>query len=54
MNTIYLYFTISTGLIALAFAYYKSVWINKQEAGNTRMKEIGAAIREGAMAFLSR
>ena len=54
MNNFYLYFTIGTGLIALAFAYYKSVWINKQEAGTVRMKEIGAAIKEGAMAFLSR
>ena len=54
MNNIYLYFTIGTGLIALTFAFFKSVWINKQDAGTVRMKEIGAAIREGAMAFLSR
>ena len=43
-----------SGLIALAFAYYKAKWISKQSPGTERMQEIGAAVREGAMAFLSR
>lgn len=42
------------GILALAFAWYKAQWINRQDAGTDRMKEIGAAVREGAMAFLSR
>ncbi len=42
------------GALALGFAYWKSVWINKQDAGTDKMKEIGAAVHEGAMAFLSR
>ncbi|MFH1466240.1 MAG: sodium-translocating pyrophosphatase [Pseudomonadota bacterium] len=42
------------GLIALAFAFWKSLWISKQDPGDARMQEIGKAIREGAMAFLGR
>ncbi|MDR2728555.1 MAG: sodium-translocating pyrophosphatase [Chitinispirillales bacterium] len=49
-----LYGAIGCGAVALIFAFVKSGWINKQDAGTDKMKEIGAAIREGAMAFLSR
>lgn len=42
------------GILALLFAWWKSVWISKQDPGNERMREIGAAVREGAMAFLAR
>jgi len=42
------------GLLALAFAWYKAQWIDRQDPGTERMQEIGAAVREGAMAFLSR
>jgi K(+)-stimulated pyrophosphate-energized sodium pump len=42
------------GIIALIFAYMKSSWVNKQDMGTDRMKEICGYIREGAMAFLSR
>jgi len=42
------------GVIALLFALWKSSWVNKQDPGNERMQEIGAAVREGAMAFLAR
>ena len=50
----YLWLTIGTGVLALLFALLKSAWINKQDPGTDRMKEIGAAVKEGAMAFLSR
>ena len=50
----YLWAVPAAGLLALAFAFLKSTWINKQDAGNDTMKEIAAAIREGAMAFLVR
>ena len=43
-----------TGVIALVFAFVKASWIQKQDAGNERMKEIAGHIRDGAMAFLSR
>jgi len=42
------------GILALIFAYYKAVTINKVDAGTDRMKEIASYIEEGAMAFLSR
>ena len=37
---------------ALLFALYKANYVSKQSAGNDRMKEIAAAIAEGANAFL--
>jgi len=49
-----LYGSIGAGLVALLFAIWKTTWINKQDAGTDKMKEIGAAIRTGAMAFLKR
>ena len=41
------------GLLALGYAFWKSTWINAQDAGTDRMKHIAGNIREGAMAFLS-
>ena len=42
------------GLAALGYAFLKSRFINKQEVGTDRMREIAGYIREGAMAFLGR
>lgn len=44
----------SFGVLALAYAWYTSVWIARQDFGTERMKEIAGYIRQGAMAFLSR
>lgn len=41
-----------TGLLALGYAYLRTQWITKQDAGTQHMKEIAAAISEGARAFL--
>ncbi|MFT7623187.1 MAG: K(+)-stimulated pyrophosphate-energized sodium pump [Myxococcota bacterium] len=41
------------GVAALAYAYVKSMWVNKQDGGTDKMKEIGGHIRDGAMAFLA-
>jgi K(+)-stimulated pyrophosphate-energized sodium pump len=38
----------------VAFAWWRTQWINRQDPGTARMLEIGAAVREGAMAFLKR
>jgi len=42
------------GVLALLFALAKSSWVNKQDGGTDKMKEIGGHIRDGAMAFLAR
>ena len=51
MNS-FIYLAPVAGVIALIFAFYKAMIINKSEAGNDRMKEIASAIAEGARAFL--
>ena len=40
------------GIIGLLYTLVKFNWVNKQEAGTDRMKEIANYIQEGAMAFL--
>ena len=47
-----LYYVIGTGLLAMLFAFWKTNWINRQDEGSDRMKQIGASIADGAMAFL--
>lgn len=40
------------GIVGLLYTFVKSAWVEKQDAGNDRMKEISTYIAEGAMAFL--
>src|SRR5215207_2042555 len=40
------------GLIGLLYTFIKFNWVSRQDAGNSRMKEISTYIAEGAMAFL--
>ncbi len=47
-------FAIVCGAIGVAFALYLAAWVNKQDAGSERMKQISDAVKEGAMAFLAR
>lgn len=42
------------GILSLIIAFGISSWINKNDMGTDRMKEISSYIREGAMAFLLR
>ncbi len=42
------------GLIALAYAFLRTRWINRQESGTDAMQEIASHIAEGARAFLRR
>ncbi len=42
------------GALALAYAMFRSSWINRQDAGTDEMKAIAGHIRDGAMAFLRR
>lgn len=49
-----LYLSIVAGVIALAFAAYLAWKITQSDEGSEQVRFIGNAIREGAMAFLSR
>ena len=45
---------LGAGALALLFAAYLAYKVISEDAGNERVQEIGAAIHEGAMAFLNR
>ena len=47
-----LYLAPIMGIVALLFAFYLASKVGKQDAGTDRMKEIAAAISDGAHAFL--
>ena len=42
------------GVLGLVYAWLRSRWIEKQDAGDDRMQTIAGHIRAGAMAFLGR
>ena len=48
------YMVAGSGLLALLFAWTRSAWIERQDAGTDKMQAIAGHIREGAMAFLAR
>jgi K(+)-stimulated pyrophosphate-energized sodium pump len=54
MNMNLVYLAIGSGIAALIFAYFKTQWISRQDPGSQKLQDIGQAVREGAMAFLSR
>ena len=45
-------YVLISGILALAFSFWKKSWIESQSQGNERMKNIGKSISDGAMAFL--
>jgi len=47
-----LYYVLGAGVLAMLYAFWKTNWINRQDEGTDRMKQIGASISDGAMAFL--
>ncbi len=49
-----LWFAIACAIIAIVYGVLQSKWIVALPAGNARMQEIAAAIREGASAYLKR
>jgi K(+)-stimulated pyrophosphate-energized sodium pump len=53
-NELALWLSIGAGVLAILFGIVSTQWILKQPAGNPRMQEIGAAIQEGAKAYMDR
>jgi len=49
-----LWFAIACAIVAIVYGLVQSRWIVSLPAGNARMQEIAAAIREGASAYLKR
>jgi K(+)-stimulated pyrophosphate-energized sodium pump len=47
-----LYYVLGAGVLAMLYAFWKTGWIKDQDEGTDRMKQIGASIADGAMAFL--
>ena len=47
-------FALICGLLAVAYGAYLTRWVMQQSPGNERMREIQAAIQEGASAYLNR
>ncbi|HET6171934.1 MAG TPA: sodium-translocating pyrophosphatase [Gaiellales bacterium] len=47
-------FALICGLLAVAYGAYLTRWVLQQSPGNERMREIQAAIQEGASAYLNR
>jgi K(+)-stimulated pyrophosphate-energized sodium pump len=53
-NELALWLSIGAGVLAILFGVITTRWVLKQPAGNSRMQEIGAAIQEGAKAYMDR
>ncbi|MBM64616.1 MAG: sodium-translocating pyrophosphatase [Myxococcales bacterium] len=49
----WLYIVPVAGLLGLVYAFLTAGWINKQDVGTDRMREIGGNIKDGARAFLA-
>ncbi len=54
MDFEFIYVAVIAGVLALAFALFAVFYVLRQEEGSERMREISAAIKEGALAFLHR
>ncbi|MBT5225470.1 MAG: sodium-translocating pyrophosphatase [Candidatus Marinimicrobia bacterium] len=47
-----LIYVIGAGALAMVYSFWKTSWITARDEGTSRMKQIGASIADGAMAFL--
>jgi K(+)-stimulated pyrophosphate-energized sodium pump len=53
-NELVVWLAIGSAVLALIYAAVTSIKVSHMDPGNERMREVGAAIREGAMAFIKR
>jgi len=54
MDIKFVFFPLCAGFLSLLFALYKYIWVRRQDPGSQRIREIGKAIADGAMAFMKR
>jgi K(+)-stimulated pyrophosphate-energized sodium pump len=47
-------FALACGVAGVIYGIITALWVNKQDAGSAKMKEISDAVKEGAYAFLAR
>ena len=47
-----LYYVLGAGVLAMVYAFWKTSWINDQDEGTDRMKQIGASIADGALSLI--
>lgn len=53
MEQFFIYLPAVLAVLGLLFMLSKSAWVNKQDAGESRMQSISKSIQEGALAFLN-
>src|SRR5215207_11534967 len=52
MNDYVIYLAPALGILGLIVMAFKSAWVGKQDAGDSKMQELAGYIADGAMAFL--
>ena len=52
--TLWLAAAIGLGVVSLGFALYLYAWVNRQDAGGERERQIAGYIQEGARAYLAK
>ena len=50
----WLFFAMGLGVVSLGFALYLYAWVNRQNAGGARERQIAGYIQEGARAYLAK
>ncbi len=48
----YTYLAILSGVLAMLYSFWRTIWITKKDPGTEKMQKIGSYIADGAMAFL--